>query len=154
MNNEKLQSLSPEEKAEIVKQVNTEVTSIAQEEERLGKPIKLPDAETLANNSAMALIDAKRQITALLPKMSKKAIHRATLAYLDLPTGDIPVYLKTNEEKMLFALGQRAIQCRFVIFYHHGQKLALEARMKKEQESKLKESEVPDGVQQPTAEQA
>jgi hypothetical protein len=145
MNTDKLKTLSQEEKNEIVKQVNSEVTTIAKEEERTGQKINLPQGEQLVMIMANELMRCKREIAALLPTMSKRAIHRATLAYLDLPTDDVPVYLKGDDEKKLFAFGQRAIMARMVVIQHHANKLALEARVKKEQEEKAKQqSEVPD----------
>lgn len=40
-------------------------------------------------------------------------------AILDLPTADLPVYLKTAEEQELFAVGQRAIMDRYTIITDH-----------------------------------
>lgn len=142
---EKLKNLSQEEKDVIVKEVNSEVTTIAAEEERTGQKVPLPTGEQLVMVMSNELMRCKRIIGDLLPKMSKKDIHRATLAYLDLPTNDVPVYLKSEESKMLFAYGQRAIMARMVVVQHHANKLALEARIKKQESLKTNESEVSDG---------
>lgn len=131
----KLENLTLEEKQDIVKEVNAEVTSIAKEEERTGQKINLPSGEQLIQRMSMELIRCRREINNLLPSMSKKDIQRATLAYLDLPTGEVPVYLKSPESQRLFAFGQRAIMARMVIVQYEANKLALEARSKKQQES-------------------
>lgn len=136
MNTEKLKNLSDEDKQEIVKQVNTEVTSIAEEEARTGQKIDVPRGENLVAIMAQELIRCRKQIAEIIPNMSKRAIHRATMAYLDLPTNDVPVYLNTDDEKKLFALGQRAIMARMVVIQHHATKMAIEARVKQELEAK------------------
>lgn len=130
-----MENLSQETKEKIVAEVNAEVTSIAQEEARTGQKINLPTGERLVQMMSMELIRCRREISNLLPTMSKKDIHRATLAYLDLPTGDVPVYLKSPESQKLFAFGQRAIMARMVVVQHEANKLALEARAKKEQQA-------------------
>ena len=144
---EKLQNLTPEQKEKVVAEVNSEVTSIAAEEERTGQQVPLPKGEQLVMVMSNELMRCKRVISELLPRMSKKDIHRATLAYLDLPTNDVPVYLKSEESKLLFAYGQRAIMARMVVVQHEANKLALAARIKREQEAKAKqESEVVNGA--------
>lgn len=133
-----LQNLSEETKAKIVDEVNAEVTSIAKEEERTGQKINIPSAEKLVSVMSAELIRCQNAISVLLPTMSKKDIHRATMAYLSLPTGDIPVFLKSEASKKLFAYGQRAIMARMVVIQHEANKLALEARAKKQQEEQEK----------------
>lgn len=138
-NNVAIKNLSQEEKSEIVKQINTEVTTIAAEEERTGQKLNLPQGEQLVAIMANELMRARREISNLLPTMSKKAIYRATMAYLDLPTDDVPVFLKSDDEKKLFAFGQRAIMARMVVIQHQANKLALEARVKAEESKQQSE---------------
>jgi len=133
MKKEELRKLAKEEKQKIVKEINTELASIATEEKRTGVNVVMPNAEQLTANMAQELLRCKHLINMLLPKMTKKSIQRATLAYLDLPAEGLPVYLKTEHEKTLFALGQRAIMARTVIIQHHTNKLVLEARQQKQQ---------------------
>lgn len=142
MNTEQLQNLSEETKQKIVDEINSEVTSIAKEEERTGQTINIPNAERLVQIMSAELIRCKREIANLLPTMSKKDIQRATLAYLDLPTGEVPVYLKSEESKKLFAFGQRAIMARMVVVQHEANKLALEARVKKQQQQEQEQANV------------
>lgn len=137
----KFENLSLEKKEAIVEQINAEVTSIAQEEARTGQTIPVPQGEQLVTSMSMELMRCRKEISTLLPTMSKKSIHRSTMAYLDLPTDGVPVYLKTDEEKKLFAYGQRAIMARMVIIQHHVNKLALEAKANQQ----AKESEIQDG---------
>jgi len=113
----------------------TKVTSIAEEEEKTGQKIDIPSPEKLVSNAAMALINCRKQISMLLPNMSKKAINRAVVAMLDIPTDGIPVELKTKEEKLMFDLGQKAINSRFLIVQHH---VSQQIKQKKE-EDKAKE---------------
>lgn len=95
--------------------VKTEVVSIASEEARTGQTINIPDKETLLRNASIEIIKIKTQLPNLMKTMSKKQIHRAVSAALDLPMEDQEVYLKTDEEKILFAYAQRAINARYLI---------------------------------------
>ena len=135
-----LKNLTEEQKLNIVKELNTEVTSIAQEEAKTGQKINIPGAEKLVESMAIDLMRCRREIANLLPTMSKKSIQRATLAYLDLPQDQLPVLLKTEEEKKLFAYGQRAITARMVIVQHHVNKLALEAKLKQQETTNVTET--------------
>jgi hypothetical protein len=81
--------------------------------------------------------------------MSKREIVRAVTAFLDLPTDGLPVYLKSDQEKLLFATGQRAISDRYIIVYHHTMKMVMEERLKKQQEEQNnKESENVEAIQE------
>lgn len=141
-----IETLSQEEKNKIVETVNTELVSIASEEERTGQTINIPKGSQLVQVMAMELIRCKRAISQLLPEMSKRDIHRSVLGFLDLPTEGIPVYLKSEQSKMLYALGQRAINARFVIVKHHTDELIKEAKLKKQQQ----ESEASNGAAEAT----
>ena len=101
------------------KEVLTEVVSIASEEQRTGQSIPVPNAQNLVVQASSSLFRMRRRFNEILPTMSKKQILRAMNAILDLPTADLPVYLKTAEEKELFAVGQRAIMDRYTIITDH-----------------------------------
>lgn len=117
--------------------VLTQVTTLAEEEEKSGKKINVPNPEQLVGLASSSLLRCRKQISMLLPSMSKKAINRAILAVLDMPTDGIPVELKTKEEKLMFALGQRAISDRFIIVQHS----ITQQLKKKKEEGEAKEKQ-------------
>lgn len=138
---EELKNLSPEAKAKILKEVNTEVTSIKDMEAKTGKEVVLPDAEKMVAMASASLLRCKKRSRELMLGMSKREIVRAVSAFLDLPQDGLPVYLKSNEEKLLFATGQRAISDRYIIVYHHTMKLIAEDKLRKQQELANKKEE-------------
>lgn len=138
---EDLQNLSPETKEKILQEVNTEVTSIKDMEQKSGKQITVPDAEKLVAMASMSLVRCRKRAKELMMDMSKRELVRAVTAFLDLPQDGLPVYLKSDAEKLLFATGQRAISDRYIIVYHHTMKLVAEERLKKLQEEQAKKDE-------------
>lgn len=140
-----LKSLTKEEKEEIVNQLNTEVTSIKDMEEKSGTTIKVPEAEKLVSMASTSLIRCKQRAKELMKDMSKREIIRAVTAFLDLPQDGLPVYLKSEQEKLLFATGQRAISDRFIIVYHHTMKLVAEERMKNQLQEEQQQKEASNG---------
>lgn len=129
--NTKLEDLTEDQKQKIVKEVNTEVTSIAQEEKRTGTKIEVPKAEQLVAMASASLLRSRKAANTIMPIMSKKQLMRAVNAILDLPMDGVPVFLKTEAEKQLFAFGQRAISDRYVIITHHIKQAIAEDRMQK-----------------------
>jgi len=137
-----LKSLSDEQKQKLVKEINTELTSVADEERKTGKKIDVPSAENLVAIASASLIRQRKLMSNLMPTMSKRALIRAFTAIMDLPTDGVPVFLKDDEEKKLFAFGQRAISDRYVIITHHIKKAIAEDRLRKlEEAEKAKQSE-------------
>lgn len=108
-------------------QVLTEVTSIAKEEAKTGTKINTPTAEELVTRASSSIIVNTRRISELIYgkeagdkyKISRKGMNRVLLAILNLPTEGVPVNLKTQEEKLIFALGQRLIGDRFILTQYH-----------------------------------
>ncbi len=139
--NEELKNLTPEQKEDILKQVNTEVTSLKDIENKTGKQIALPDAEKMVSMASMSLLRCRKRAKELMLGMKKRELVRAVTAFLDLPQDGLPVYLKSDAEKLLFATGQRAISDRYIIVYHHTMKLVAEERLKKLQEEQAKKEE-------------
>lgn len=127
------EELSEEIKQKIVDEVNSEevneesiddrlltkVTSIAQEEDRTGQKIEVPTAEKLVANASVAILQTRRGLHQQFAKMSKKSTLRALTAIFSLPEDRVPVELKTDEEKIAYALGQRNIMARFTVMQHH-----------------------------------
>ena len=142
--NTKLENLTEDQKKKIVEEVNTEVTSIAQEEKKTGTKIEVPKAEHLVAMASASLLKMRRSANAIMPTMSKKQLMRAVNAILDLPMDGVPVFLKSDEEKKLFAFGQRAISDRYVIITHHIKQAIAEDRMQK-----LEQMESQSNVEQP-----
>jgi hypothetical protein len=125
-----IKDLTVEQKEKIVEQINTEVMSIADEEKRLGRPIEVPKGEDLVQKAAASFIIQRKVANNLMLNMSKRSLIRAVNAILDLPTQDLPVLLKKDEEKQLFAAGQRIITDRYIILTHHIKKLVEEQKQK------------------------
>ncbi len=117
------------------KELVTEVTSIAKEEERTGQKIKMPSAEEMVQRASLSLIRNLQQLKILMPKLSGRGRVRATLAGLQLPVDGVPVSLKKEEEQLVFALIQRTISDRFIILQHH-----ISQELKKEKEKKFAEA--------------
>ena len=115
-------------KAATPEELKTEVTSIQQEEERTGEKIHVPSAEELVARASSSMIINKKHLGDLITrrdggkgtfKLNRKALNRVILAILDMPTGGLPVYLKSEDEKAAFILGQRLVADRFILMQHH-----------------------------------
>ncbi len=136
--NADLKNLTDEQKQDILKEVNTEVVSIAEEERKTGKKIALPSAEELVSRAGSSIIQAQRSLSQLVPTMSKKQILRSLHAVFAPPQADMPVYLKTDEEKMFFDIGQKVFMSKHVIFQHHvlQEQRRITEELKKQKETK------------------
>lgn len=120
-------------------EVKTEVTSIAKEEKKTGTKIEVPSEEELLARASQSFFNNRMVLSKLYPRLSSKGKTRVMNAILDLPTEDIPVKLKGNDEKLAFALGQRIISDRFVVTqYHINQEIR---KLKKQKEASNKSEE-------------
>ena len=99
--------------------VLTETTSVAQQEELTGQKMNVPSADELVKRASSAFIRNKKMFTNAFAKLSARSKTRVMNAVLDLPVDGVPVYLKTEEEKIAFAVGQRCISDRFIITQHY-----------------------------------
>lgn len=151
MEQQKQEALNPVEDEQLTADSNevlTEVTSIAKEEAKTGEKVPIPTPEELAQRAAIGHMQNLRVLEAILNsgKLSSKAKNRVIIAILSLPTGKIPVKLKTDEEKMAFAYGQRAINDRFLVTQHYinleVQRLRTESAAKAAQPTEISPSEV------------
>lgn len=130
-------------------ELKTKVTSIQQEEEKSGQKINVPSPEELVARASSSMITNKEHLRRLIANrqpngkfaLNRKAMNRIVLAILDLPTDGLPVELKSESEKMAFALGQRMIADRFVIMQHHISQELRKRREKENKESEEKKSE-------------
>lgn len=101
-------------------EIKTEVTTIAQEEERTGEKIETPPTpEELVAKSSMSILMNRKHLKSILPSLGKKAKDRIILALLDLPTDDVPVKLVGKEEKVAFRLGQSIVRAMFTVMFYH-----------------------------------
>lgn len=141
MNTEELKNLTEDKKEEILKEVNTELTSIADHEQKTGQKVAIPSAEIMARNAAIDFIKCKKEIKNLLIGMKHREIVRAVMAFIDLPQEKLSVKLISEDEKLLFAWGQRAINNRYTITYNEVNKLIMQERLKKQQQEKDKQNE-------------
>jgi hypothetical protein len=141
-----MQEITEEQKQKIIEEVNaleldtppegtvlTEVTSIRQEELKTGKEIPVPSAEKLVMNAIFGIEKNKKLVYSLVSEMPKKQILRALVAALDLPTDKVPVYLKQEKEKALFATLQQAQQQKFIVINHHVNQLIKEEKLKQKE---------------------
>ncbi len=107
-------------------EVKTEVTSIAQEEERTGQQVNIPSAEELVARANVSYIQNLQMISQLINmregsgyKISRKGMNRLFLSVLSLPMDDQRVTLQGDAEKAGFGIGQRLIADRFLLTQHH-----------------------------------
>lgn len=140
------------------KEVLTEVTSIAQEEERTGQKIDVPNQEELLARTGANVIVNQRRLNMLINRMnggtkysiSRKGMNRVMNAIFSLPTEGVPVRLQSEEEKMAFALGQNLIRDMFVIMANHAFEEAKKAKQKEltkeESSANVQEQTNPEGV--------
>lgn len=101
------------------KELTTEVTSVAQEELKTGVKIQTPNADDLARKAGISFIRSRKAFNEVFSGLSARGKTRVMNAVLDLPTDGVPVFLRGEQEKLGFALGQRVITDRFVITQHH-----------------------------------
>ena len=95
----------------------TEVTSVAQEEEKTGQKIDIPSAEELvarASSAVIANLQAWRKLVHAKNGgqyvISRKGMNRITEAIFDLPTEGQRVMLQGREEKHAFFIGQNLMR--------------------------------------------
>lgn len=107
-------------------QVKTEVTSLADQEIKTGKTIKMPDERELVARASASLISSLREIRAVLSSekgstyyVSRRGMIRGITAGLKLPEQDMLMDLQNYGEKVLFAKIQQLIADRFVITQFH-----------------------------------
>ena len=111
------------------KVLTTEVTSIAMEEARTGKQIKMPNAEELYTRSVASFIRNMKHLNDLINKtkgsgsnshvISRKGMNRVLNSILQLPMDGLPITLQGEDEKLAFVLGQKLLADRFLITHHH-----------------------------------
>lgn len=125
-------------------EVLTEVTSIAQEEQKTGVRQEMPTAEELVARASTSMIVNMKKVEQLIfgkgqagrdYKISRKGMNRVLLSILSLPTGGVPVTLQTNEEKLAFALGQRLISDRFILMQDHISKTIRQQALQNQQQT-------------------
>lgn len=102
-------------------QILTEVTSIADQEQKTGVKVDLPSADELVRRAIGNFHTNIRRFNGVFKNLSARSKGRVMNAVLDLPLNveAVPVLLKSEEEKLAFGLGQRIIADRFIITYHH-----------------------------------
>lgn len=141
------------QKSATQEQLKTEVTSIVEEEEKTGQKINVPSAEELVARAGSSLMINKQHLNNLINqrngatfKLGRKAMNRVLLSILDLPMGGLPVNLKSEEEKMAFALGQKMISDRFIIMQHHiSQEMKKRMDQQTQSEEKSEDTKNPEG---------
>lgn len=122
------------------KVLTTEVTSIAQEEQRTGIPINVPNEDELYSKATISFIRNMKFLNDLIAgrngpayKISRKGMNRVLNSILQLPMDGLTVILQGNEEKAAFAAGQRLLADRFLLTHKHI--IEERKRLQKEKES-------------------
>lgn len=101
---EHMEQVNAEVEAE--KEVLTEVTSVAKEEDKTGQEVPVT-AEQMREIAIKDYFGGMMAIAKELPNLSNRGVRRLLIALLQLPHPDEPVKLVSNEERMLFGIGQR-----------------------------------------------
>lgn len=148
MENEDKKGLLPSEISEETKKIaeeekkegETEVTSIAKEEEKDGKPVKL-SKEDMLQLAFRDYIGGLKMMQAHFRKLSKKGMSRLLIALLQLPQENQKVALHSKEERFLFGIGQRVQNARFTIILNHVDQELKNQKQEKEQQETTKEIE-------------
>lgn len=132
------------------KQIKTEVTSLAKEEEKTGKKIELPSEEELIAKASASFFASRTACSKVFKSLSSKQKCRVFDAVLDLPTDGVPVLLKSDEEKKAFVYGQRSLSDRFLITYYHilEERRKQIEKLKKESKKKSKKLKGEKNVEQ------
>lgn len=117
-----------EEKKDKKEEIKTEVTSVAKEEEKTGTKMEMPTKEEIKQNASTSFIRSSYALSNVFKKLSSKAKNRVLNAIIDLPKDNIPVKLKSNDEQLAFALGQRAISDRYILTSYYIEEQALEQK--------------------------
>lgn len=103
--------------AEAEQQFDATVTTIAEEEKKTGQPVAL-DPEMLKQKAISDYLFGIQYIQKNAMKMGKRALIRSLVAILQMPEGKkMPSKLKTREEQLLFAMGQKSLAGRFTLVY-------------------------------------
>lgn len=120
-----------ENKEEQKSEIMTEVTSIAEQEQKSGKQIMNINSEQLIHMSSMNMVVTLSKLEKLLKNMSAKQIRQAVIGGLDFPKDNLPVKWVEKKGKIVtpkpgyadivdaFMMIQRVISDRFVLTQKH-----------------------------------
>lgn len=120
--------------------ITTEVTSVALEEEKTGNRISLPNEEEIANRALSSFILNRKKFSEVFSTLSARGKTRVMNAVLELPTEGLPVYLKDDNEKSAFLVGQRLISDRFILTQYHITQELRKRKQKQDVEENQKEA--------------
>jgi len=127
-------------------EVQTEVTSIAAEEERTGQKIDVPSPDDLYAKAASSYIRNMKMLTDLVhssrgnkPAISRNGMNRILTAILQLPQDGMPVRLQNDTETAAFGIGQRIIADRYLMTHYHI--VQQQKEMKKKQEEAAQQAQ-------------
>jgi len=126
---------------EIKSELTTQVTSIAQEEQKTGQQVKVPSIEELVANASSSYFNSMVHFEQVFTKLSARAKTRVAVAVLQLPEEKVPVKMKTDEERLAFGLGQRALANRFLLTQYYINRQVEEQRNKTNNTEEVKTNE-------------
>lgn len=124
------------------------VTSVAQEEAKAGEKQEITP-EQARQVAFMQHHSGIQQLQTAVMKLSKKALKRVIIGWMQLPFKNAPMphNFQTDFEKQVFAIGQNTLAAKYGILYEHVvQQAAAEKR-------KTQEADAPETEQQETTEE-
>jgi hypothetical protein len=101
------------------KEVLTEITSIAKEEEKNNVKVDVPSSEELVAKASASFIKHRVLLNQKFKGLSSKAKCRVLDSIMDLPAEGLKVCLQSEDEKLCFAYGQRIQSDKLIIINHH-----------------------------------
>jgi hypothetical protein len=122
-----------EKQEEAAPGIVTETTSIKQEEAKTPEQVPKELTEEEYVNRAMSdYIGGVHHIELMLKKMSRRAVCRAFIAILKLPEEGQKVNFQSNEERVVFGIGQRVLNSRTTLLLNHMKNKIQEDKLKQE----------------------
>ena len=117
--------------------VKTEMTSIIDEEKKTPEAAPHMTAQDYVDGAIKDYMGGILQVQKIIKTMSKRSLCRALVAVLKLPEEGQKVNFQSDEERMVFGIGQRILNARTTLILNHMQQ-----KMMKENEAKMAEQVV------------
>lgn len=120
-----------------------DVVTVAQQEKEAGDTPTHMDPEQMREMAHMQLFYGIKALQQRLPKLSRRAVNRLVIAWMQLPLaeGKMPHNFHKELEKECFLIGQNVLASKYGILYEHVQQQALQERLAAEKASQDKTEE-------------
>jgi hypothetical protein len=129
-------------------ELQTEVTTIAEQEQLSGQKIDVGTPDDLYAKAASSYIRNMKMLNDIVRgrqgsgfTISRKGMNRVINAILQLPQDGLPVKLENDAEMAVFGIGQRIIADRYLMTHYHIVQQQKEMLKKKQEEAAAKASE-------------